>query len=661
MQRRAVLRIQRVSIKNFRCLELVEINFDEVTSFIGPNGAGKSSVLRALDWFFNGEKSTSLTTGDICTAAGADATISVSVTFDELRDIDRNALGETYAPVGAKSFTATRTWCDGEDKMSGTGRTFPDFDEIRKISSKVERRKVYNGLAEGRPSLNLPGCSTGDEVDAAMRSWETQNPDDLEDSILPATHFFGFNGRNVLSGIFDFVFVSADLRASEQSVEGRKTILGRILERALDRGALDAAYEQLREEFSQRQAKVNEEHLDNQLDSLGADLSAEVARFSVGRSVNLSGVEAELKPSPPSINLTVIDSLTETSVERQGHGFQRALLIAALKLLAERSHGEIPESTIVLAIEEPELFQHPTQERVFSAVLRSLAMDEDAGIQVAYATHSPRFIDAAFFDQVRRVSRGIDGADGMRVDIRHASMEEVRTDLEGAVTTSALVSRWNQVCTSGLAEALFSEAVVLVEGVTDKSILEGVAHKVGGVPLENIGVAIAEAGSKLSLAIPHAILRRLGIPCLVVFDNDSESHNRVAFKPKDLPNDPLEAEKIKRKRSSDQRKNDISQNKKLLNYLKIEPVDFPSGKLTDFAYAFEDNLETTIQREWPGWEVARLKVVSEERGAPDKNAATYALAARESADMPGNSILEVLELARSLVGPRDSLTEIRSC
>ncbi|MFF3733610.1 AAA family ATPase [Streptomyces sp. NPDC002476] len=40
----------------------VDIAFEEITCFIGPTGVGKSTVLRALDWFFNGERSVSLST-----------------------------------------------------------------------------------------------------------------------------------------------------------------------------------------------------------------------------------------------------------------------------------------------------------------------------------------------------------------------------------------------------------------------------------------------------------------------------------------------------------------------------------------------------------------------------------------------------------------------
>ncbi|MEU6555711.1 AAA family ATPase [Streptomyces sp. NPDC046915] len=50
------MKIKRVRIENFCCLHKVDVSFEEITSFIGPTGVGKSTVLRALDWFFNGER-----------------------------------------------------------------------------------------------------------------------------------------------------------------------------------------------------------------------------------------------------------------------------------------------------------------------------------------------------------------------------------------------------------------------------------------------------------------------------------------------------------------------------------------------------------------------------------------------------------------------------
>ncbi|MBN0780670.1 AAA family ATPase, partial [Pseudomonas aeruginosa] len=91
----------------------------------------------------------------------------------------------------------------------------------------------------------------------------------------------------------------------------------------------------------------------------------------------------------------------------QGHGFQRTLLISALQLLAQ-SGAASAEGVICLAIEEPELFQHPIQAQTFAKVLRSLAEDAGKRIQVTYATHSPYFLEARHFHQVRRLTRSAD-------------------------------------------------------------------------------------------------------------------------------------------------------------------------------------------------------------------------------------------------------------
>jgi predicted ATP-dependent endonuclease of OLD family len=48
------MRVARVRIRNFRCLEELDLNVDDITVLVGANGTGKSSVLHALGWFFEG-------------------------------------------------------------------------------------------------------------------------------------------------------------------------------------------------------------------------------------------------------------------------------------------------------------------------------------------------------------------------------------------------------------------------------------------------------------------------------------------------------------------------------------------------------------------------------------------------------------------------------
>lgn len=45
--------IERIEIKNFRSLETVQVDCEELVAFVGRNGSGKSSILYALDTFYD--------------------------------------------------------------------------------------------------------------------------------------------------------------------------------------------------------------------------------------------------------------------------------------------------------------------------------------------------------------------------------------------------------------------------------------------------------------------------------------------------------------------------------------------------------------------------------------------------------------------------------
>lgn len=631
------MHIASIRVKNFRCLEDVRVDMDALTSFVGPNGAGKSTVLRALDWFFNGE--TRLVDEDVYSGALDDRRISVEVKFSDLTVTDREALGTTYAPPGSTTFTAWRIWDDGSDKMTARARSFPAFEEIRNVGSAREKKGLWNDLIARGEAPGLPAWTNLGAADQAMTLWESDNPDRLEETETGVTHLFGFNGQNKLSGLFDFVLVTADLRASEESVEGKKTIIGRILERAIDREGANTAFEALAKEVSEKQTAINKEHLGKQLDDLAEALTAEVRAFTAGRGVRLHPRTPDLRPSPASISVAISDALNETSVDRQGHGFQRALLISSLKLLAARGAQGNDGSVICLAIEEPELFQHPTQARVFSNVLRDLADDATGGLQVMYATHSPYFIDPRFFDQVRRVTRRQHAPDEHpSVSVHVASLDAVTNRINGfGVTDAALRSRWDQVCTKNLAEAFFADAVVLVEGDTDKGILDGIAAREGQTALEVQGVTVAYSGGKQHLFIPHAILAELSIPTLVVFDNDKGGGSR------------LRANGRPEKEAAATEANEIATNRRLLAYLGETVVDNPEGQVSATVHVWADRLEDVIENEWGDWDSTRQSIVDSGRGAAGKNAATYALAAQECLVAPSGELIKVMDAARALV------------
>src|SRR5512134_2694761 len=144
--------------------------------------------------------------------------------------------------------------------------------------------------------------------------------------------------------------------------------------------------------------------------------------------------------------------MLQYAVAHQGHGFQRALLVAALTVLSNsrRIEGQAPR--MLLAIEEPELFHHPTQAKAFASVLRSLADAPARDIQVAYATHSPYFVEPRYFDQLRRVTRlpATDDQTHPQSRITRATMDDVCNRLTGFMREDSVRRRFAQVCYNDL-------------------------------------------------------------------------------------------------------------------------------------------------------------------------------------------------------------------
>lgn len=624
------MKIQSVRIKNFRALKDVTIPFDSVTTFIGPNGAGKSTVLRALDWFFNGKPG--LLTEKDCSFGAADEDIEVQVTFSDLSEKDREALGK-YVPDGATTFTAWRKRSpDGSDRLSANAKGFPAFNAIKAAAGATAKKDLYKELRANRAELDLPAASTGPAVDEAMTTWEAAHTDQLEDALESLqTNFFGFNSGGKMSGLFDFVLVTADLRASEESIDGKSSIIGRILERSVDRAAADEEIATIVEESRAKQQKVYEEKFKAQLEAMTTQLNSVVSSYSPGRSVTVSPAEVELKAPKTTFEVAVLDGATETAVERQGHGFQRTILISALQLLAQ-SGAASTEGVICLAIEEPELFQHPIQSQTFAKVLRSLAEDTDKRIQVTYATHSPYFLEARHFDQVRRLTRS--SSDTPEVTVHLATVDDVKAKLNGVLSADTVDRQLDGVVVNQLAVALFAHRVFIVEGTTESSVFYGIGDKASLGSLEAAGVSIVPAGGKTSIPLVHAILTSIGIPVYAFFDADSGFEARATAKGK--VQDKIDAE----------RKTHVAANRAMLKYFGRTEEDFPSATIADEIAIFEDHLEAFLSTHWPEWGTACDDVEAAAGISLEKNQLAYRTATLNADGEVPEMLLKILAKAK---------------
>ncbi|WP_240136194.1 ATP-dependent nuclease [Streptomyces sp. MUM 178J] len=454
----------------------------------------------------------------------------------------------------------------------------------------------------------------------------------------------GFAGQSQLAKLIDFVFVSADLRAYEEADDQKATAIGRILDHAVDRSEADEQLSEIEEDAHQARQKVHAKVYGPALDDISAALSAEVAKFTAGREIVVTPTVRAPKPAKTAFHVSIRDGAAETSVYRQGHGFQRALIIAALKCLADRQRPADGTRTLCLAIEEPELFQHPPQARTFADVLRQLVATSPAGrTQVMYATHNPVFIDPAGYHQIRRLSR--DTSEEHPVTrVWQASEDELCRSLADFVSEDKIRRRTGMSLAGSLAEGFFAHTVVLGEGTTDGAVLTGCAER-QGISLGAEGITVIGVGGRDNLMFSHAILTAMGVPCHVVFDGDAGLLERKRESVRHLP----EQKRAEKEMGFEQQaRESAAKNADLLSYLGNSPVPWPSTESSATHTVFEDNLETYLKESWPGWESSRVELIRTGSGVANKHAPTYREAARIAASNPPYEIEVMLENIRHL-------------
>jgi putative ATP-dependent endonuclease of OLD family len=482
--------------------------------------------------------------------------------------------------------------------------TYPAFGGIRAGESARDRIALYKGLRTEQPALGLSAAASSAAVEQELQAWESLHPDELVCRRLPRPELFGFGReRRPLSDVFDYVFVSADLRADEEARDVKSSIVGRILEHAIDRAGAQAELDALVKPMGDQYTKIEDEYFRQPLAALSARLTEAVQTFTRGREISVKPALPQFRMPSVQFEVTVADGLAITRVDQQGHGFRRALLISALRSLAESASSAV-HRVMCLAIEEPELFQHPVQARAFATVLRELAKDGSQGIQVAYATHSPFFLEAEGFAEVRRIAREpIAGGEGNRARIYSTTLRAIVERLDGIKSPEQVVKQLSGVFLKRLPEALFADAVILVEGTTDQAILEGCALR--DDPLNACGIVVVDAGGKAGIPLAHAILEGLGVPCFVLFDGDAGAEGRAA------PGKGPEA-----------RESTAAANRKLLGYLGATVQDHPATTVTERWAVLEDTLEPVLNT-WAAWVAKRRELIRDGRGLPDKDAATY--------------------------------------
>ena len=543
--------LKEVEIKNYRSILESTLSCDNLTALVGPNGSGKSSFLNAIQLFYN--PTASVTLEDFYNNDAAQD-IEITLIFTGLSSAAREHFAHY---LDDDRLTVTRVFPDPGSSRKPTYHGLrlqnPDFADIRAATLATPKRDKYKELRQTDDYKDLPAASSAAAVDGALEDWERRNPERCR-RMRDDGQFFGFKqvGHSYLSRYTHCIHVPAVREASDDATEQRGSTVTELMDLVV-RKALTSRPEV--EAFKSRvladYKKVMAPEKFMELSTLQTDLSTTLQSYVPDAAVRLQWAElSELTVPTPQAEVRLLEDDYASRVMSAGHGVQRALIMSLLQHLntvrsstdaetvASSEPSQLPN--LVLTIEEPELYQHPSRQRHFAEVLmKSVSSIEPmlgGSTQVIYTTHSPLFVGLDRFNHIRvlRKSSRTNGQPKVTtlkkadIDSVARELQDAQADQTGVFTAESLRPRLHAVMTPWTNEGFFAKVVVLVEGESDLAAIIGVARSMGH-ELDSLGIAVIPCTGRTNLDRPLVIFRQLDIPVYVVWDGDQGGDNSEAM------------------------------------------------------------------------------------------------------------------------------------
>jgi len=526
------MKIESLRIENFRAFKDETIDFDDYTSFVGPNGVGKSTVFHALNLFFRQSKDSQtdllkLSANDFH-HSNTSQPIKITLTFSSLSDQAKEDLAD-YVRQDKLIVTAIANYdsitekADVKQYGNRLGmEEFRKFFEADKNGAKApELKEIFKSFRDKYTEINSANSKA--DMISALHDYENKNPDKC--ILIPSEdQFYGVSrGVNKLESHIQWIFVPAIKDATEESEESTRSALGQLLARTVrSKVSFDERIRELRNNVRNEYQKLldaEQETLDDISGSL-QDRLANWAHPNITASIQWKqDPDKSIKIEEPLAGLRVGERGFEGELSRFGHGLQRSYMLALLQELSTFESENVP--TLIMGIEEPELFQHPPQARYLAETLLELSQ---ANSQIIICTHSPLFIPGDSFDKIRLAC---EQGEPSETKIKRLTYDSLAKELhkvgEKLVSESGMVAKLYPSLNPVVNEMFFCKKLILVEGHEDIAYISSyllLTEKMN--EFRRHGCHIVPVEGKNKLIKPLAMAKLLNIPTMVIYDSDTD-------------------------------------------------------------------------------------------------------------------------------------------
>lgn len=548
------MRLRKFEIRNFKGIQEASFDWEDIVTLIGENNSGKSTILQALQCFLSGTqiRDNALFFDNL---SDEDHAIELIGHFDDLNQSELEAVAVKGRLHDGQWIIKKRFWSEqeGDSGMKTWKEVYFSFsaEEVfagwpNPDTTWVAFPAEYQSLIQGIPNRGTrPNATTREQLRDLVRQQKPELITHADLMWIPNPGGGGNWKSNANSIVPRFIIVKAVHDAADEAESKDASAYGKIVGLIVERKLM------LRPEvvaLKQHMQTVlglfrpDPDHPGSQAEEI-RDLEDRInTRLNeiIGGVVTIETSAPDLRPILlPSTSLTIRDKAggVSTSIDHQGHGLQRTLIMTLLQLLAELQEDPTgtaaggtpagPPRAVILAIEEPELYMHPQMERKMRDALFRLA--SRPSVQVICTTHSPVFLDMA--QRHKSIVRVVKDANG------HVRLFQVLSDLFEGADAHAERDRLRLIATfhPSVNEVFFAKRVVLLEEETALTALERGAELLGIFerhPSVRRDVTLIDCRGKANIPMFQKVLNHFQIPYTVIHDEDQGNPAEAARNPK---------------------------------------------------------------------------------------------------------------------------------
>ena len=481
------MKIERVTIHNFRSIVDASFMMQDYTLVIGANNAGKSSVIDAIRCFYEADKESKFNNDrDFPKCGAADKESWVEITYKLTTD-ENSSLKEEYQSDNLR--LTLRKYLYAEKTRVGT------------IFFKDKNGNVSTSAFYG--AKNVQDGKIGDLIYIPALS-------KVEDQTK-------LSGPSVLRDLISKIF--------ESVVEGSEpygNLVAQVNKFSQDISDLETE--------DHRSIRGFEKGFNESITDWGTEFALEINAPTVSEMVK-NMVSWHLKDT--ALN-------AEHSIERYGSGFQRHFIYSLIRLSAEflprkkkgKAKDFTPDFTLLL-FEEPEAFLHPQQQDVLARSLKKIG--KAPSWQVLCTSHSPHFVSHNIWDlssiarlqKVHQMSR--------IYQIQNQELQAILTTPFDQTLYPTLAGKYNAKMDPEMesmrfvialnphrAGAFFADKVLLVEGPTEQAFIN---HLVDTEVIQlPAGSFVLDCFGKFNMFKFMRVLSAMGIAHSVLHDADNPAN-----------------------------------------------------------------------------------------------------------------------------------------